>query len=294
MNYEELLSAVIGPAIILAVAFVLTRVVVWFAKRFERGYLEQDEDEAARVARLQGGLVDHEDVARSMRHKRALTMSTLLRGAAIAVIWIVAILLALESAGLPVTPLLAAAGIGGIAIGFGAQSLVKDVISGFFIIFERQFDIGDTVALAEVKGTVERIDLRTTVLRDMEGRRHVVPNGEIRVSTNYTHIFSRYTITLPVPYETDVDQAINIARVVAEEMKTGSYSKLITEPVNILGVDDYADSAVNVRLYLETLPGRQWEVGREYRHRLMKALDEAGITFPYPHREVILHSSNGA
>jgi small conductance mechanosensitive channel len=131
------------------------------------------------------------------------------------------------------------------------------------------------------------------VLRDIEGRRHVVPNGEIRVSTNYTHIFSRYAVTLPVPYEVDVDRAIDIAGAVAEEMRTGSHSSLITEPVNILGVDDYGDSAVNVRLYLETVPGRQWEVGREYRRRLIKALEAAGIAIPYPHQEVILRQQDG-
>jgi small conductance mechanosensitive channel len=290
MDYEAIFSAALEPAIIIVVAFVLTRVVVWVVGRFERGYIEHDDDEAARVSRLQRGLEEPEDAGLGMRRKRALTMSTLLRAALIGLIWIVSIIAALESAGLPVTPLLAAAGIGGIAIGFGAQSLVKDIISGFFIIFERQFDVGDTVALAEVNGTVERLELRTTVLRDIEGRRHVVPNGEIRVTTNYTHLFSRYTVVMPVPYEADVDRAVEVARAVAEEMLRGSYAPLITEPVKVLGVDEYGDSSVNVLLYLETVPGRQWEVGREYRRRLKDALDEAGIAIPYPHREVILRT----
>ncbi|MDH3226733.1 MAG: mechanosensitive ion channel family protein [Thermoleophilia bacterium] len=288
MDFEEIISAALVPVAILVVALVLSRVVAVFVRRVESGYLEEDADEASRASRLQRGVDEPEDLARGIQRKRALTLSTLLRNVAIAAIWIVAIILALESAGLPVGPLLAAAGIAGIALGFGAQSLIKDLINGFFILLERQYDVGDTVAFAEVSGTVERIELRSTVLRDMEGRRHVVPNGEIRVSTNYTHIFSRYTVSLPVPYEVDIDRAMDIARDVAEDMRTGSHSQLITEPVNILGVDDYGDSAVCVRLYLETVPGRQWEVGREYRRRLKIALEEAGISMPYPHHEVIL------
>jgi small conductance mechanosensitive channel len=288
MDFGGIISAALVPVTILVVALVLSRLVAVLVKRVEKGYYEDDADVAARASRLQRGLIEPEDIERGAQRKRALTLSTLLRNVAIAAIWVVAIILALEAAGLPVGPLLAAAGLAGLALSFGAQSLIKDLINGFFILLERQYDVGDTVAFADTSGTVERIELRTTVLRDMDGRRHVVPNGAITVSTNYTHTFSRYTLTVPVPYEEDVDRVVDVATAVAEEMRAGSYSHLISAPVNVLGVDDYADSAVQVRLYLETLPGRQWEVGREYRRRLKMALDEAGISMPYPRQEVIL------
>jgi small conductance mechanosensitive channel len=188
-----------------------------------------------------------------------------------------------------VAPLIAAAGIGGIAIGFGAQTLVKDVISGFFVLLENQYDVGDVVRLGEFSGTVERVDLRTTTLRDIDGLRHVVPNGEIRISTNYTRVFSRYGVVLPVPYEQDLDQTIAIARAVAEDLRTGDFRGVMTEPLNVLGVDDYAESAVNLRMYLQTLPGRQWDVGREFRKRLKVALDAEGLPMRYPMYEVQLH-----
>ena len=150
----------------------------------------------------------------------------------------------------------------------------------------------DTIEVADVKGTVQSVDLRATVLRDIEGRRHVVPNGEIRVSTNYTHVFSRYTFALPVSYEQDVERAIEIAEATAQTLRATELGQLITEPINVLGVDEFADSSVNILLYLQTVPGRQWEVGREYRKRLKAALDEAGISMPYPHREVVLRQAS--
>jgi small-conductance mechanosensitive channel len=287
-------TSVTIPIAILLGAFVLTRVVIWLVGRFERDYVESDRDEAARITRLQRATDVSGERVVDLRQKRALTMSTLLRTVTIAVIWVVAIIAALEAAGLPVTPFLAAAGIGGIALGFGAQSLVKDLISGFFILLERQFDIGDTVGIADVSGTVERIDLRSTVLRDIDGRRYVVPNGEIRVSTNYTHLFSRHVLTLHVPYEEDVDRAVEVARRAAEEVRRGPLGNVVTEPLNVLGIDAFGESSVEVKLYLETVPGRQWEVGREFRRALKRALDEAGIAIPYPHREVIVHHADGA
>jgi small-conductance mechanosensitive channel len=201
----------------------------------------------------------------------------------------------LGAAGVEIGPLIAAAGIGGIAIGFGAQSLVKDFFSGFFMVMERQFDVGDVVEVAGVGGVVESLGLRTTVVRSLDGSRHVVPNGEIRVTTNHTKEFSRYLVDLPVPYEHDTDEVAEIARRVTDEMRIDPrYAGSITAPVNVLGVDDYADSSVNVRMYLQTVPGRHWEIGREFRRRMKGALEDAGIGIPYPHREIIVKSEDGA
>jgi len=225
--------------------------------------------------------------------QRARTLSGVLRAVAVVVIWAIALIMALGAAGVAIGPLIAAAGIGGIAIGFGAQSLVKDFFSGFFMVMERQFDVGDVVEVAGVTGIVETLGLRTTIVRSLDGSRHVVPNGEIRVTTNHTKEFSRYLIDLPVPYEQDPDDVARIAREVAERMRAETrFRSLITAPATILGVDDYADSSVNLRMYLQTRPGKQWEVGREFRRRMKLALEEAGIGIPYPHREVIVRTDS--
>ena len=227
--------------------------------------------------------------------QRARTLSGVLRAAAVIVIWAVAGIMALGAAGVEIGPLIAAAGIGGIAIGFGAQSLVKDFFSGFFMVLERQFDVGDVVEVAGVTGKVESLGLRTTVVRSLDGSRHVVPNGEIRVTTNLTKEFSRYLVDLPVPYEHDTDEVAEIARRVADEMRVDPrYAGSMTAPATVLGVDEYADSSVNVRMYLQTVPGRQWEIGREFRRRMKGALEDAGIGIPYPHREIIVKSEDGA
>lgn len=288
MDVQAIFSATLGPAAILVVAAILTRIAYWLTRRFENRYLEHDVDEMGRITRLQRGISGPEDLARGLREKRALTISSLIRGVSVVVIWVVALIVALELAGLPVTSVLAVAGVAGIALSFGAQSLVRDYISGFFIIFERQFEVGDTIQIAEAKGTVESVDLRTTVLRDIDGRRHVVPNGEIRVSTNYTHLFSRYPLVVPVPYEQDIDRVVEIIETTAKDLRASAMGSLITEPVNILGVDEFADSSVNLRLYLQTVPGRQWEVGREFRKRLKVALEADDISMPYPHRRIIV------
>jgi moderate conductance mechanosensitive channel len=225
--------------------------------------------------------------------QRARTLSGVLRAVAVIVIWVVAVIMALEAAGVAIGPLIAAAGIGGIAIGFGAQSLVKDFFSGFFMVMERQLDVGDVVEVAGVQGAVETLGLRTTVVRSLDGSRHVVPNGEIRVTTNHTKEFSRYLIDLPVPYERDTDEVARIAGEVVERMRAETrFRGVILGPATILGVDDYADSSVNLRMYLETQPGKQWEAGREFRRRMKAALEQAGIGIPYPHREVIVRTGS--
>lgn len=221
--------------------------------------------------------------------RRSHTLTSVLRGAAVVVIWTVAVITALGQAGVQVAPIIAAAGIGGIALGFGAQSLVKDVLAGFFIILENQYDVGDVIRVAGVAGSVESVNLRTTALRDLDGSRHVVPNGLIEVSTNLTKVYSRYVLVMPVPYEADVDRAVAVLTRVAEELRADpTYSSAITGPISILGVDAYGESAVEVKAYLETVPGEQWTVGRELRRRLKAALDAEGIPIPYPHRQILL------
>lgn len=240
--------------------------------------------------------VESLDAARAIEQKRTQTIAGVLRTASTALIWGVAVLLVLgQIPGINLGPLLAAAGIGGVAIGFGAQSLVRDVISGFFILLEDQYHVGDIIEVAGVSGLVEKITLRTTVLRDLNGQRHVVPNGEVTVSSNFTSGFSRYLVNLPVPYEEDVDRVVELVRGVAEDMrKDPDYAGVILGPLEVLGVDDYADSQVTVKMYIETMPGKQWQTGREFRRRVKRAYDEAGVSIPYPHRQIIVRYEDDA
>lgn len=233
--------------------------------------------------------------ATTLADKRAQTMGAVLQAAVTAVLWTVAALLVLSEAGINIGPLIAAAGIGGVALGFGAQNLVRDVIAGFFVLFEDQYHVGDVVRIAGVAGRVEKVTLRTTVLRDLNGEAHTVPNGEIAVTTNLTKDFSRYVVDLPVPYDQDVDHVVAMVREVAEELRRDpAYAGSMLGPLEVLGVDSYGESQVVVKVYLETIPGKQWEVGREFRRRVKRSYDEHGISVPYPHREVILRTGEAA
>ena len=247
--------------VILVVSLILTQVVIVFTDRLAR-----------RVRAEDGPPTDLQ--------RRAQTLASVMRSGLLALVWTVAVISGLGQAGVAVGPILAAAGIVGVALGFGAQNLVRDLLGGFFILLENQYDVGDVVEIATVAGTVEAVYLRTTVLRAEDGARYVVPNGEVRVSANFTKAYSRYPLTIPVPYGQDVDRSIDLARRVAEQMRMDEpYRALITRPFRVLGVDSYGTSGVEVACYVETLPGEQWVVGRELRRRLAKAFAEEGLSF---------------
>jgi small conductance mechanosensitive channel len=191
--------------------------------------------------------------------------------------------------GVNLGPILATAGVLGLAVGFGAQSLVKDVISGLFMLVENQFNVGDVATLGGVTGVVERSTLRLTVLRDLEGRVHYVPNGQVGVVTNYTKHWSRALLDVGVAYKEDVDHVMEVlTRVGAELAEDPDYSGLILEPLEILGVNEFGDSAVVIRVMFKTKPIQQWAVAREFRRRIKKAFDAEGIEIPFPHRTFYL------
>jgi small-conductance mechanosensitive channel len=182
-------------------------------------------------------------------------------------------------------PLLAGVGVAGLAISFGAQSLVKDVISGFFILLENQFAIDDIVTINDIGGRVERMTLRVVMLRDLSGVLHVIPNGSINVVSNRTRGFSRAVVDVGVAYHEQIDRVIEVMRDIGRRMWEDAdwRARLVEEP-SVLGVDELADSAVNVRMVLTTQPGKQFEVGRELRRRVKNRFDEEGITIPFPQR----------
>jgi small conductance mechanosensitive channel len=193
-----------------------------------------------------------------------------------------AILMVLNEFDVTIAPVLTGAGIAGLAVGFGAQTLVRDIISGFFMILEDQIRVGDSVAINGVGGLVEQINLRTVVLRDEEGTVHIFPAGGINTLANKSKDFSYYVITIPIPYSEDVDRVTAILRNVGKELQDSPYGAFILAPLDVYGVDSYTDWAMQMKMRIKTVPQKQWEVGRELRKRIRKALNDNGVQVPYP------------
>jgi small conductance mechanosensitive channel len=229
---------------------------------------------------------DDDDTQLSYREKRAQTVSGLLKGVGRIVIVLFAVILTLDTF-MEIGPLLAGAGILGLAISFGSQSLVKDVIAGFFILMEHQFDVGDVIEVAGLSGGVERMTLRVVMLRDLEGTLHIVPNGQITTVSNRTRGWSRAVLDIGVGYASDVDQALQVLRDEARAFAADTaWSFKLDGPPEVVGVQGLGDNAVTIRVMLRTRPGMQWEVGREFRRRAKKRLDVEGIEIPFPQRTV--------
>jgi small-conductance mechanosensitive channel len=221
--------------------------------------------------------------------KRIRTLMSVLWTIVVGLVWFVAVLTTLGQIGVNVTPVLAGAGIVGLAIGFGTQNLVKDLVSGFFLILENQVRVGDVAIINGTGGLVEAISFRTIVLRDEAAVVHVFPNGAITTLSNMTKDWSAYVITVNVAYKEDPDRVADVMRRVAEEMFTEpKYKSAMLEPIEILGVDGFTESAVTIKARLKTQPLQQFAIGREYRRRLKKAFDAAGIEMPLSQRAVRL------
>jgi len=230
--------------------------------------------------------------AASEKGKRAKTLSSIINKTIMITVYTTALIMIVAECGVAIGPLLAGAGIAGLAIGFGAQSLVKDIISGFFIILENQIRVGDVVTIAGVSGIVEAISLRTIRLRDVEGRVHIVPNGLIEVATNFTCEWSRALVEICVAYKEDVDRVTAVLQAVGEDLRSDpDFRNVILEPMTMQGIDSLGESSVNLRMFFKTLPIRQWDVAREFRKRVKKAFDAQGISIPFPHRTVYMEPS---
>ena len=221
------------------------------------------------------------------RGKRARTLGSLISNVSTISITALAVLMVLDEFGVDITPVLTGAGIAGLAVGFGAQTLVRDIISGFFMILEDQVRVGDSAAINGTGGLVEQINLRTIILRDEEGTLHVFPNGSITTLANRSKDFSYYVISMGIPYHEDVDRVTEILRNVGDELqKDPHYGVFILEPIEIMGIDAFADWAVQIKLRIKTVPQRQHEVGRELRKRIRRAFDEHKVAVPFPERLV--------
>jgi len=233
---------------------------------------------------------------RSTRSKeRALTLGAVLRGVATFVVATVAILLILGELDVSLGPLLAGAGVAGLAFGFGAQSLVRDVLAGIFVLTEDQYGVGDIVDLGDANGVVEHVSLRTTQLRDVQGALWTVPNGEIKRVCNRSQIWSRAVLDVQVAYSTDLDHAMSVIRTVIDDVwREQPEDATIIEQPEIWGLEQFGDNALVIRVVLKTEPSQQWTTARIVRARLKKAFDESGIEIPFPQRDVWLRGSDEA
>lgn len=264
---EEAVPFIGQSALVVLIGVIAYRIVTIMTSRLERE-IEVDDPVVKRV-----------------REQRGRTIASLLNNIARVTIFVLTVLTVLGS--IPdfnIGPWLAGLGVLGLALSFGAQSLVKDIINGIFVLIEGQYGIGDVIRVGETAGMVERITLRVTVLRDLHGVVHVIPNGEINTLSNLTKAWSRAVLDVRVAYKEDIDRVIDVLRDLGQEIANDpEWSQLLTEPPAVLGVENFAESGVIVRMIATTLPLKQWEVAREMRRRIKNRFDAEGIVIPYPH-----------
>ncbi len=255
--------------LIVAIAYLLYRLV----KSIIPGIVQSSMSARGR------GRKAKEDLAR-----RVQTLSGMLTTLAGIIVTIVAIFMILGEMGVDITPLLATAGVAGIAIGLGAQSLIRDMIAGLFILMEDQYNKGDVVKVAGIAGLVEDVTLKRTVLRDLDGIVHSIPNGEIKAASNYTKEYSRLNLDVPVAYGEDLERVIEVINRVGQEIaRDPLWGPKIRSAPQSLGVNKFIERGVEIKVLGDTKPMMQWEVTREFRLRIKKAFDQEHIEIPYPH-----------
>ncbi len=267
------------PDVGMTVVVILLAIIVWLISvRVGHRYVERL---AARSH--EGGT--H---AAAERAQRVTTLWRVVRSLFAVAVIVVVVLTIMAIWGIPIGPLVAVGTVVGVALGFGAQDMVRDFIAGFLIVAEDQFSIGDVVTIADATGTVEEIQLRVTVLRDLEGRVHYVPNGQIKVATNYTQGFSQVVVDVSVAYKENVDNVIDVIQSELEDFAASpEWSELLTDEPVILGVNELGDSSVDLRVLLVTTPDDRWSVKREFLRRIKNRFDAESIEIPFPHLTVM-------
>jgi small conductance mechanosensitive channel len=255
--------------VIVAASYIAYRVVGALINRF-----------ISRYVRLRGkGRRAKEELA-----KRSQTLSAILTSVTGVIMLFIALFMVLSELNIDIGPLLAGAGVLGIAIGFGAQSLIKDLLGGMFILLEDQYNKGDVVKVAGIAGMVVEVNLRRTILRDLDGIVHSIPNGHITTASNYTRDWARVNLDVSVGYGEDLDRVTEVINRVGKELAEDEhFGPLIKKPPQMLRVNKFGDSGIDIKILGETYPLKQWEVTGELRKRLKKAFDEEGIEIPWPH-----------
>lgn len=276
--WEELLLYALEWFISVVPKLVLTLILFYISSRLIRLLLN----------RFQKRLYNRYDKkGNNEKTKRITTLTELLKSSLQIALYIIFTLIILGELGFNIGPLLAGAGILGIAVGFGSQELVRDVISGFFIILENQIRVGDVVNINGIGGVVEAIEVRTIKLRDFSQVVHVIQNGKVNELSNMTKGWSAMVFDIGVAYKEDPEQVIEIINEVGTKLQMEKlFIKKIIEPIEIFGLDRFGESGIVIKARIKTLPGDQWAVGREFRKRLKKAFDRQGIEIPFPHRTI--------
>jgi small-conductance mechanosensitive channel len=226
--------------------------------------------------------------------KRTTTLQGVFMGIGRVIIVLLVIFMILSELKIPIGPILAGFGVAGIAVGFGAQYLIRDLIAGIFILMENQYRVGDVAKVADVSGLVEEINLRKTVLRDLDGIVHHIPNGEIRVASNYSRHFARVNLNISVAYDTDLDFAIKVINRVCKEMSGDeNWSKILRSVPRVMRVDNLGDSGIDIKIIGDVKPLEQWNVMGELRLRLKREFDKENIEIPWPHTKVYFGNKPG-
>ena len=278
---------------------VVRRAIDHMVDRIGEDKKHDEEDQAERTA-AEGRNWDPERLAAKMAQlrerterasQRAKTLATLFKSVASTIIWGIALMMLLAEFDVNLGPLIAGAGIIGVAVGFGAQSIVRDLLTGVFMLIEDQYGVGDVVDLGDAVGTVESVGLRTTRLRDISGTVWHVPNGAIARVGNMSQLWARVPLDLDVAYDTDLDEAMAIIKRVADEvwLEQGESTTVLEEPT-VVGVQAFGADAVTIRVMVKTEPSEQWATARLLRKRVKDAFDEAGIEIPFPQRTVWVRS----
>ncbi len=282
--------------VVLAIALVLSRLARRWVKKLVERVVAPDVTPAERLGRIGIELPEALEAEPSMRREaRARSISILLTSTLVVAIWVIALMMVLGIVGIDLGPLLAGAGIAGVALGFGAQTLVRDCIAGLFMMIEDQYGIGDVVDLGEAIGVVEDISLRVTVLRSIDGTVWHVPNGVVQRVGNKSQLWSVALIDVDVAYKTDLDRAkqalLETGREVCETERF--HERILTEP-EILGVEALAADGVTLRMTVRVQPGTQWELQRAIREAVKARFDADGIEIPFPQRTVWMRDDSGA
>ena len=271
--YEWIITELPGILILIVATLIVLKVYKSFIKQLRKVIIKKYEKK--------------QDNKALETEKRVETLINILQSVGRIIIWAIFIMILLKKLGVDIGPILAGAGILGLAVGFGAQELVRDIISGFFMLLENQIRSGDVAIINGTGGLVEKIELRTTTLRDFTGTTHIFQNGKINTISNMTMEWSAVVFDIGVAYKEDTDEVVSIMKEVGEDLQNDpDFKENIIEPLEVFGVDQFADSAVIIKARIKTKPIMQWSVGREYRRRLKKAFDEKGIEIPFPHTTV--------
>ena len=224
----------------------------------------------------------------SEKKDRRQTLTILFGAIVKTLVWITAIVMILSEFNINVSTILAGAGIAGVALGFGAQYLVRDIINGIFLIFENHFKVNDYICVGDICGTVERISLRTTVIRSgLDGIVHHIPNGQMNIVSNYTEQFSRVHVDIGIAYNSDIDLVEKVINEVGVTMADDpEWRDIIVNPLKFLRVNNFGDSAIDIKILGDVIPGQQWATAGEFRRRMKKAFDQHNISIPFPQRDV--------